>query len=325
MELRKLGYEILGVWQKPPYLPGISIWRFFHRVSVDELAIFTRQLSMFFSAGLGLLAGLESISKQGFSRQTAESAAELSQGLRDGRGLAASMAMRPAVFSPVYVRMVHAGESSGALDKILARLAEFLERDLLLQKRLRSSLAYPALIFVFSIAVVGFLLLFVFPMFVGFFNGLNVELPAITRSLLAITGFFRHPLVLATLFVGVPFLGYQVYQRVGRSDEAVHVLAQARLKIPLVGPLLRSVLLARFGRTLAILLEAGIPQLTALQTAGRAIGNKALEKAVERASLRVRDDGASLGAALGLEPLFPRDMVSMMAVGEEVGRLPQSR
>lgn len=317
-----MGYEILGVWQKPPYLPGTSIWRFFHRVPLDEMAVFTRQLSMFFSSGLGLLRGLESIAGQGFSKVTAESAAELSRGLRDGRGLAASMSLRPTVFSPVYVRMVHAGESSGALDRILARLADFLERDMLLQKRLRSSLAYPTLIFVFSLVVVSFLLLFVFPMFVSFFDGLDVELPQVTQSLLVLTGFLRHPAVLATLFLVLPFTLYHAYQRIGRSDEAMLFFARARLRLPLVGPLVHSVLLARFARTLAILLEAGIPQQTALQTSGRAIGNAALEEALERVCARIRDDGSSIAAAFAQEKLFSRTLVSLMAVGEEVGRLP---
>lgn len=323
LELKKLGYEILGVWQKPPYLPGHAFWRLFDRVSVDELALFTRQLSMFFSSGLGLLPGLESISRQGFSRRTSESARELSQGLRDGRGLAASMSLRPTVFSPVYVRMVHAGESSGALDKILTRLAEFLERDMLLQKRLRSSLAYPTLIFVFSLAVVSFLLLFVFPMFITFFDGLDVQLPAVTRSLLALTELLRHPLVWGSVLLLGPWLAWQGYQRLGRSDEAVTWLARARLRLPLVGPVIQAVLLARFGRTLAILLEAGIPQMTALQTAGKAIGNRAMERSVEQAARRVRDQGASLSTALAAEPLFSRTMISMMAVGEESGRLPE--
>jgi type IV pilus assembly protein PilC len=323
LELRRVGYEILGVWQKPPYLPGTVIWRFFHRVSLEELAVFTRQLSMFFSSGLGLLRGLESIAGQGFSKLTSESATELSRGLREGRGLAASMSLRPVVFSQVYVRMVHAGESSGALDKILARLADFLERDMLLQKRLRASLAYPLLIFIFSVLMVGFLLLFVFPMFVTFFDGLDVELPVVTKSLLSLTNFFRHPAILATFFIVGPVLFYHAYQRMGRSDEAMLLLSRARLKLPLVGPLVHSVLLARFARTLAILLEAGIPQLTALQTSGKAIGNAAVEQAVDRACERIRDDGASLAGALGQEPLFSRAMVSMLSVGEEVGRLPQ--
>lgn len=323
MELRRVGYEILGVWQKPAYLPGTLVWRVFSRVSVEELAVFTRQLSMFFSSGLGLLRGLESIAGQGFSKVTAEAAQELSQGLREGRGLAASMAMRPSVFSPVYVRLVHAGESSGALEKILTRLADFLERDLLLQKRLRASLAYPALIFVFSILMVIFLLMFVFPMFVSFFDGLNVELPLVTQSLLSLTTFFRHPALLTTVFVLGPALLYHAHQRLGRTDQAMLWLSHARLRLPLVGPLVHSVLLARFSRTLAVLMEAGIPQMTALQTCGRALGNKAMEAAVKRAAERVRGEGASLAQALAKEPLFPRTVVALMSIGEEVGRLPE--
>lgn len=323
LELRKVGYEVLGVWQKPPFLPGTSIWRLLHRVSAEQLAIFTRQLAMYFSSGVPLLQGLESIAGQGFSKTTADAANDLAHGLRGGRGLAAGMSLCPTVFSPVYVRMVHAGETSGALEKILHRLADFLERDYLLQKRLRSALSYPALIFVFSMLVVTFLVLFVFPMFVSFFDGLNVELPAVTKSLILVTEFLRQPWVLLVALVLLPVGLYHLYQRVGRTDEAMLWFSSWRLRMPLAGPLTHAVLLARFSRTLAVLTEAGIPQLTALQATGRALGNRSMERAVDRAAERIRDNGAGLAEALREEKLFPNLLVSMLSVGEEVGKLPE--
>lgn len=323
LELKKVGYEVLGVWQKPPYLPGTSIWRFFHRASIEELSLFTRQLSLYFSSGVGLLRGLESIAGQGFSKTITDSAKEVADGLKNGRGLAESMSMRPTVFSQVYVRLVHAGESSGALEKILIRLADFLERDLLLQKRLRSALAYPALVFALSLSVVAFLMLFIFPMFISFFDGLDVEMPRLTQSLIQISGFFSNPVVLGIGLGVLPFVLYQAYDRLGRTDEAMTWLSGVRLRIPLAGPLFRQVLLARFSRTLAILLEAGIPQLTALSAAGKAIGNRSMEQAVERAMTRIKDEGKSLAAGLSEEKAFPRLLVSMLSVGEEVGQLPR--
>ncbi len=320
MELKKVGYEVQSVWQQPPVMGSLGIWRMFQRVPLEELTLFTRQLSMFFGAGLGLLKGLDCLKQQGFSKKTSQAADDLSKSLRDGRGLSQSMALRPDVFSPVFTKLVYAGETSGALDDILKRLADYLERDLLLQKRLRSALAYPALIFAFSMSLVAFLVFFVFPMFVSFFDGLNLQLPLPTKSLIAVTSLLRDPVFLAsTLFVGwgVTFV---VYRELGRSDRGARFFDRMLLNIPLVGELQRSVLLARFSRTLAILLEAAVPQFLALEIVSGALGNREMEAALKRATEALKN-GESLSEAMARESIFPALLTSMVAVGEEVGSL----
>lgn len=323
LELKKVGYTVVKVWEQPPYLPPTPFWAYFQRVPVEELALLTRQLAMYFSSGVGLLQGLECIQGQGFSKRTTAAVKDVARGLGEGKGLAASMALRTDVFSPVYIRLVHAGEISGALEKILANLADFLEQDLLLRRRLKSALAYPMVIFTFSVALIAFLLFFIFPMFIGFFEGLNMKLPAITQSLLDLTNLSREPLVLALVFIVVPWALVRLYRLVGRSDARATTLARWKLRFPLAGPLLHNVLLARFAGTLAILMRAGIPQMTALGAVGAALDNRALEKALERVAERVKNEGINLSAALIEEPLFPRMLVSLVAVGDEVGDLPR--
>ncbi len=320
--LRKVGYEVLGVWPKPLPGPGATLWRFAYRVPPSHLATYTRQLAMYFSSGVPLLQALDSLSSQDFSPALSEASRHLSNSLRAGRGLSSAMLSFPAVFSPVYVRLVHAGESSGALEKILHRLADFLERDSRTQKQLQAALAYPALVFLLSTLIVSGLLVGVFPMFASFFSGLNVEMPAVTRSLVVLTELVRDPWFLLVIAIGGPLLISRGYDFL-TATEREHALASWRLRVPLTGGLVHSVALARFARTLSVLTEAGVPYLNALEAAGGSLGNEALGAAVRRASRRVKLEGVSLAGALRDEPLFPPLLTSMLAVGEEVGDIPR--
>lgn len=322
MELRKVGYEVARVWQKPPYVPGTRFWTFYRKVPLSEVALLTRELGMFFSSGIGLVRGLEAMEEQGFSKQTAEACRDVAKALSGGASLSQSMGLRPDVFRPVYIKLVYAGEVSGALDTILGKLSDYLEAELTLQKRVQSALAYPALIFAVCVILTGFLVFFLFPLFVSFFEGLNTTLPAITQSLLALSNLFRQPATIAAMVI-LPFLASRAYDYFSTRDGSILWFSNFLLSSPIIGPLKRAVVLSRFCSTLSILLSAGIPQFTALNITAGAIDNRAYEVALERASKRIRDEGDSLSEALAKEPLFPRMLVSLVLVGEEVGNLPR--
>lgn len=322
LELKKVGYEVRRVWQKPPFVPGFRIWSFFRRVPLTELALLTRELGMFFASGIGLLKGLESIQGQGFSKQTTRACEDVSQALAQGHSLSQSMSLRPDVFEPMYVRLIHAGEVSGALDRILEKLSEYLERELILTRRVQSAMAYPILIFFVCVGLTAFMIFFLFPTFVSFFDGLDIRLPAITRSLLAVTTIVRHPAFIIA-FVLVALLASRVYETLSRTESTVIWFSNFMLNAPVIGPIKRAVVLSRFCSTLSILMKAGIPQYTALGIAAGSIGNRAAEVALQQCSLRIRDDGDSLSEALGKETLFPRMLISLILVGEEVGDIPK--
>lgn len=321
-ELRKVGYEVLEVWQKPPFVPGERFWSLFGRVPVSELALFTRELAMFFSSGVGLLRGLESIKEQGFSKQTTRAASDVTAAVGQGASLSQAMALRPDVFEGVYRQLIHAGEVSGSLDAILHRLSDYLEKQLILKRRIQSALAYPGLIFLLCVGLTGFLVFFLFPIFVGFFDGLNVKLPTITESLLILSQTLKQPGVILGLLL-LPLLLSKLYDKLSANEAVVAWYSNWLLGVPIIGPLKRAVIMARFSSTLSILLRSGIPQFTALSIVGRTLGNRAGELAIERAVGLIRDDGDSLSEALAKEPLFPRMLVSLILVGEEVGDLPR--
>ena len=322
LELNRVGYEVVRVWQKPPIVPGFRFWSFYGQVPLSELSLLTRELAMFFSSGIGLIRGLESVEEQGFSKQTARSAGDVAQGLSEGRSFSQSLGLRPDVFKPVFIKLVHAGEVSGALDQILHRLSEHLERELLLKKRVQTALAYPALIFSVCLLLTAFLVFFLFPLFVSFFDGLNTKLPAITLSLVKITDFFSHPAVMVTCVL-LPFLLGRLYNYLIIKDAVVLWFSTTMMNIPIIGPLRRAVVLSRFCSTLSILLSSGIPQFTALTITADAMGNRAAEVAITTLAKRVRDDGDSVAEAMGKEDLFPKMLVSLILVGEEVGDLPR--
>lgn len=321
-ELKNVGYDVVRVWQKPPGVPGFRVWSLFGKVPLKELALLTRELGMFFTSGIGLVKGLEALQGQGFTKQTSRATADVAQGLTSGMSLSQSMAMRPDVFRPMYVRMIHAGEMSGALDKILDQLSNYLERELTLVRRVQAALAYPALIFLVCVALTTFMVFFLFPTFVGFFDGLDIRLPAITKSLLTVTSLSREPVVL-TLLALLPFAVGYIVNQIRRSQSYISWLSNTLLKLPLLGPLNRAMVLARFSSTLSILMKAGVLQFTALNITAGAVGNKAAEEAIERCAERIRDDGDSLSESMSKEELFPRMLVSLVLVGEEVGNLPR--
>ena len=322
LELKKVGYDVVRVWHKPLYMPGGRLWSLFGQVPLSELSLFTREMAMFFSAGIGLDRGLSAIQEQGFSKQTSQAAGDVAKGLSQGRSLSQSMSLRPDVFRRMYVKMVKAGEESGALEHILRRLADYLEKELVLTRRIQSALAYPGLIFFLCIGLTAFLVFFLFPIFVSFFDGLDIRLPWITTSLVALTRMMRHPVAILIMILS-PFLFGKLLGALARSESVVEWYSQTLLRIPLIGRLKKTVVLTRFCSTLSILLNAGIPQFSALNITSGALGSRTAESAITRAAIRIRDQGDSLSEALGKEELFPPLLVSLVLVGEEVGDLPR--
>lgn len=321
MELNRVGYQVIRVWEKPPYVPGARLWSFYRQVPLSELSLLTRELAMFFSSGIGLLRGLESVEEQGFTKQTSQAAADVAKALSQGRSFSQSLGLRSDVFRPVYIKLVHAGEVSGALDQILHRLSEHLERELELKKKLQSALAYPLLIFLVCLGLIAFLIFVLFPMFVSFFDGLNTKLPAITMSLVSVVNVLRHPLSIVALIL-TPIVLAKIWDVVRSKESMVLWFSNLLLDLPIIGALRRAVVLSRFCSTLSILLSSGIPQYTALTIVAEAMDNRSAELAIKTATSRIRDDGDSMAEAFGKEDLFPKMLVSLIYVGEEVGNLP---
>lgn len=323
-ELETLEYVILGIREKPGLLAS---WKRalanLGNVGLVELALFTRQFSLLMNAGIPILKALSCLLNQKWSPRLDAALRDVLEGVRTGKGLSNSLARNPRAFGVVYVSLVKAGEVSGGLDEILKRLSDFLERDMRLYHKLRASLTYPALVFIASFAMVGFMVLHVFPAFISFFHGLSLELPLLTRFVLGVTQILSQPLVLVGLALAIPYLLAQLWVYFTTTTGGRRRWSWLVLHIPVISRVQKEVILARFCRTLGILVECGIPQLQALEVAGSVTGNALVQQEVEAACVRLRDGNGSMSQELLHTSFFPPICGQMLRVAEEAGKVPK--
>ncbi|MBW8296286.1 type II secretion system inner membrane protein GspF [Sphingopyxis sp.] len=286
------------------------------RLSSKELALFTRQL-----ATLAEVAPLEEALRTLTRQSEAESArtiiGDVHAGLLEGRRLADAMARQPASFPPLYRAMVAAGETTGSLTTILARLADLLERQAEVRGKLIAALAYPIVLAVVAIGVVAALMIFVVPRVVEQFTDVGQQLPFLTRAVIAISSFAANWWWLIALLIAAASFGWVAAMR----RPAFKARVDARLlRLPLFGRLLRDLYAARFARTLATMVSSRLPLVDGLRLTLPTIRNAALASATAAIVDQVRA-GGSLSAALRDAGVFPPLLVYMTASGESAGRL----
>lgn len=286
------------------------------RLSAKQLALFTRQL-----ATLAEVAPLEEALRTLTRQSEAESArnviGDVHAGLLEGRRLADAMARQPASFPPLYRAMVAAGETTGSLTTILARLADLLERQAEVRGKLIAALAYPIVLAVVAIGVVAALMIFVVPRVVEQFTDTGQQLPFLTRAVIAISGFAANWWWLIALLMVAAAFGWATAMR----RPAFKARVDARLlRLPLFGRLLRDLYAARFARTLATMVSSRLPLVDGLRLTLPTIRNAALAGATAAIVDQVRA-GGSLSAALRDAGVFPPLLVYMTASGESAGRL----
>ncbi|HET6524097.1 type II secretion system inner membrane protein GspF [Sphingopyxis sp.] len=286
------------------------------RLSSKELALFTRQL-----ATLAEVAPLEEALRTLTRQSEAESAraiiGDVHAGLLEGRRLADAMGRQPTSFPPLYRAMVAAGETTGSLTTILARLADLLERQAEVRGKLIAALAYPIVLAVVAIGVVAALMIFVVPRVVEQFTDTGQQLPFLTRAVIAISSFAANWWWLIALLIAAAAFGWVTALRRPAFKAAV----DARLlRLPLLGRLLRDLYAARFARTLSTMVSSRLPLVEGLKLTVPTIRNAALAGATANIVDQVRA-GGGLSAALRDAGVFPPLLVYMTASGESAGRL----
>lgn len=288
------------------------------RLSAVELALFTRQL-----ATLAEVAPLEEALRTLTRQSEAESAraviGDVHAGLLEGRRLADAMARQPASFPPLYRAMVSAGETTGSLTTILARLADLLERQAQVRGKLIAALAYPVVLAIVAVGVVAALMIFVVPRVVEQFDDVGQQLPFLTRAVIAVSSVAANWWWLMLLLIAGAIFGWVSAMR--RPDFKAGVDARL-LRLPLLGRLLRDLYAARFARTLATMVSSRLPLVEGLRLTVPTIRNAALASATDRIVDQVRA-GGSLSSALRDAGVFPPLLVYMTASGESAGRLEQ--
>lgn len=288
------------------------------RLASKELALFTRQLATLVEVA-PLEEALRTLTRQSEAESARAVISDVHAGLLEGRRLADAMARQPASFPPLYRAMVAAGETTGSLTVILARLADLLERQAEVRGKLIAALAYPVVLAIVAVGVVAALMIFVVPRVVEQFTDVGQQLPFLTRAVIAISSFMASWWWLLALLIAGAVFGWVTAMRRPAFKAAVD---RRLLRLPLLGRLLRDLYAARFARTLSTMVSSRLPLVEGLRLTVPTIRNAALAGATAGIVDQVRA-GGSLSAALRDAGVFPPLLVYMTASGESAGRLEQ--
>jgi type II secretory pathway component PulF len=285
---------------------------------LQELSTFTQQLANLLHSGMPLTVALNSMTHLESKGISAEVSKELKQDVMEGRSLSDAMAKQPRIFSDLYINMVRAGESSGAMVEVLRRMADHFERFAQVQAKFTSALIYPAFVAVVGLAIMFFFMTYMLPKFMTIFQGMNVQLPFITQILVNISKLFSGYwwLMLGTLLAIII-----IFKRFQASEQGRLKIDHWKMNAPVFGKVVKLNLFGQFARTLSTLLENGVPVLTALKITEQIIPNSIVKDAIAKTREEVTD-GKTIAQPLGRSKVFPQLMVDLVKIGEETGDVP---
>ena len=287
-------------------------------VKAKELAIFTRQFSVMIDAGLPLVQCLEILAGQQENKFFQKVLTGTRSQVEGGATLSAAMRSSPKVFDSLYVNMVEAGETGGILDTILQRLSTYIEKNVKLQRAVKSALVYPVGVLTVAGGVITLLLWKVVPIFATLFAGLGVDLPLPTKIVIALSNFVGSIFGLLMLVaLGGAIFGLKVWYG---TSQGRFVLDTIVLKLPVLGILMRKIAVARFTRTLGTLISSGVPILEGLDITAKTAGNAVVERALQKVRKSL-EEGKSLTEPLKDSEVFPGMVTQMIAVGEQTGAM----
>ncbi len=296
-------------------LENISFFK--PNVTGKDIVIFTRQLSTMINAGLPLVQGIEILEKQQSNSTFKKALADIRQDVEAGSTLADSMRKKPKVFDNLFTNMIEAGETGGILDTILGRLATFMEKSMLLKKKVKGAMTYPTICLAISLLILVIILVFVVPVFTTMFADFGSSLPLPTQIVVDLSDFFKNNFIYITIAL---FILVMIVKKIYGTAKGRLAIDKGLLRAPVVGILLRKVAVAKFTRTLSTMLQSGVPILEALQVVAKTAGNKVIENAVFRVGDSIAE-GRPIAEPLEECGVFPNMVVQMINVGETVGAL----
>jgi type IV pilus assembly protein PilC len=287
------------------------------KVKLSELVLFARQLATMIDSGIPLVQALEILTEQIEHKGFKAVLGDIKKDVTSGMSFNEALAKHPQAFSALFVNMVKAGESSGALDDIMERLATYLEKSDSLARKVRSAMIYPVVVSVMAILITLVLMIKVVPVFKSMFADFGGTLPLPTQILINISDFLIHYFL---LWAGILAGGMVFVVRFAKTEQGAWIFDRLKLRAPLFGPIIRKVAVSKFSRTLATLVKSGIPILNALEIVGKTAGNRVIEGAVEKVRTSIRE-GENISDPLLKSRVFPPLVVRMIAVGEQTGEL----
>ena len=287
------------------------------KVKSKDMVVFTRQFSTMIDAGLPLLQGLTILAEQTENKTFKLILKQVAKDVEGGSTLGDALRKHPKQFDDLYVNLVAAGEVGGILDTILQRLAFHIEKAQKLKRRIRGAMTYPAIVVAIAIIVMSVILVFVIPVFEEMFSSFGKALPGPTQLVVNISRFVKSNF--PWIFLGGIIIAIllRLYRRSEKGRKQTDALF---LKMPIFGPLLRKVAIARFTRTLGTMIQSGVPILDALEIVAKASGNAVLEELILEVRTSIAE-GQTIAEPLSEMELFPSMVVQMIAVGEATGAL----
>jgi type IV pilus assembly protein PilC len=318
--LSQMGYVVINIEEGKAAAgkqsPSVST-----RVRLKDRVIFARQFSTMINSGLPLLRSLSILTEQTETKKFAAIIGEIKNKVETGKSLSEAISDYPRIFNPLFVAMVKAGELGGVLDLVLLRLADFLERESEIRGKVRSAMAYPLTIFTFAIVVAFAMITFILPIFDGMYKQLGSQLPFLTQALINLSHVFKNILFYVIL---IPLIALIIFgfRAIKKNPKSRLVYDTIKVRIPLIGGVLRKIAISRFTRTLSTLLSSGVQIIRALDIVGDVSNNALVMNATDnlRTSLK---EGQQISHTLAKEWIFPPMVVQLISVGEETGELDQ--
>jgi len=313
--LRQQGLLVIDV--KEQSVAQKDILEPFKRVKLGDTVVFTRQFATMINAGLPIVRALYVLSEQTENPKLKDVVVLVRKDVEAGLALSEALAKHPEVFGRLYVEMVRAGEIGGILDGVLLRVADQLEKDQELRRKVKSAMTYPTIVLILAVLAASFMLIFIVPVFARMFEDLGGTLPLPTRVAMGLSDILTSIFGLL-LYVGLG-VGVFLFLRWIKTEQGRKVWGRVVLKIPFkIGDVVQKVALARFARTLGTLSAAGVPILQAIEITATSSGNWVMENALLKSRDAIRE-GIPIYRPLEDEPVFPPMVTRMIAVGEETG------
>lgn len=287
------------------------------KVKVKEIAIFCRQFHTMLHAGVSIVNCLDILKEQTQNKRLRKAIADVYENVQKGHTFSDSLQLHKDIFPELLIYMVEAGEVSGSLDTILDRMAIHYTKEYKIENKIKGAMTYPIILAVVSVIVVTFMLAVVFPSIIGMFVNSNTELPLPTVIMMTLSSFVQQFWWLITLIA----IALGVFLKFYHNTESGRLRRDRnRLRNPLMKKMNVNIAASRFTRTLSTLLSSGVPLIQALEVVGRIVGNRVVEKGLEKAREDLKK-GSQLAPPLRAIKVFPPMMLSMVSIGEESGAL----
>ena len=288
-----------------------------HKIKLDQLAVFTQQLSSMLEAGLPLVSSLEALQDQTEDPIFRIIIREVRGDVSQGTAFSAACSKYPRAFNNLFISMVEAGEASGGLAEILGKVAEYFESTSKLIKKVKSAMTYPVAVIGLAVVLVNILLIFVIPVFAEMFADFGKELPGPTQALIDLSDWLKGNVLWV---IGGGFAAFQLWSRFVKTPKGRRVQDNMLFKLPVFGNLLMKITLSRFCRTYATLLRSGVPILRTLEIVSASSGRTQIEDACKKISKSI-SEGGQVSETIAQIPFFPPMMKHMTKAGEQTGNV----